>query len=172
MKRTIAFSGSRTIRDQATVEILVDGLAMAKQRGDELTIVTGGAAGLDSLVDDYVRRVHKGIIEAVTVPADWDHCGPECPQTSSHRRTRMVPADDQSVGHPEGHDDSGLVKQSYCPWAGGRRNQKILDDYRPNQLIAVVDKPLHLSKGTADMVKRAKQARIPVTLIDLTGGNP
>lgn len=174
MTRTVAFSGSRTVQDQDTVAMLLEGLAANRWPDDErLTIVHGGAAGLDTLVDRYARGPMKGIVDVVSVPAEWDRCGPECPATTSHRRTRHVPAPRASWAEAvDGVAVDPLEKQTYCPWAGGRRNQKILDDYRPDRLIAVVDKPLHQSRGTADMVKRAKQARIPVTLIDITGGNP
>lgn len=44
--------------------------------------------------------------------------------------------------------------------AGPIRNQKMLDDHHPDQVMAFVHGPLLESKGTLDMVSRAKSAGI------------
>lgn len=46
--------------------------------------------------------------------------------------------------------------------AGPIRNQRMLDEGKPDVVWAFVDRPLVESKGTADMVRRAKKAGIPV----------
>lgn len=48
--------------------------------------------------------------------------------------------------------------------AGPIRNQQMLDDFNPDFVLAF-HKNLANSKGTADMVKRAKEAGIPVKII-------
>lgn len=161
--KTVLFTGSRTVTNHDAVAMLLDGLVMADAATPAaLKVVHGGARGLDHLVGLYLAAEYEGVVEVVAVPAEWERCGPDCPPTTSHRRLRIVP----------GAGPDGLVEETYCPWAGGRRNQLMLDEHKPDLVIAVVDKPLHLSKGTADMVKRAQKARVQTFLLDLTGGNP
>lgn len=52
----------------------------------------------------------------------------------------------------------------YGKAAGPIRNQQMLDDAKPELVLAFHDN-LALSKGTADMVDRAKKAGIPVYLV-------
>jgi hypothetical protein len=44
--------------------------------------------------------------------------------------------------------------------AGAMRNQQMLDEGKPDLVVAFIDKPLAESKGTADMVRRARSAGI------------
>lgn len=46
--------------------------------------------------------------------------------------------------------------------AGPKRNQRMIDEGRPDLVAAFTDKPLADSKGTADMVRRARAAGIPI----------
>lgn len=46
--------------------------------------------------------------------------------------------------------------------AGPIRNQRMLDEGKPDCVWAFVDKPLTESRGTADMVRRATKAGLPV----------
>lgn len=48
--------------------------------------------------------------------------------------------------------------------AGPIRNQKMLDDYNPDLVVAFHNN-IEKSRGTKDMIKRAKKAGIPVKLI-------
>lgn len=50
--------------------------------------------------------------------------------------------------------------------AGPIRNQRMLDEGKPDVVIAFVDKPLAESKGTADMVRRARAAGVPTYVIE------
>lgn len=50
--------------------------------------------------------------------------------------------------------------------AGPIRNQQMLDEGKPDLVLAFVDKPLADSRGTADMVRRAKQAGVPTYVIE------
>jgi hypothetical protein len=54
--------------------------------------------------------------------------------------------------------------------AGPIRNQRMLDDGEPDLVLAFVDKPLEESRGTADMVRRARQARVPVYVVQSMTG--
>ena len=47
--------------------------------------------------------------------------------------------------------------------AGPKRNQQMLDEGKPDRVVAF---PLPQSKGTWDMVRRARKAGIPVTVVD------
>lgn len=53
------------------------------------------------------------------------------------------------------------------PKAGPERNQRMLDDSRPRRVLAfgIVDDAGNLSRGTADMVRRALKAGVPVTIV-------
>jgi hypothetical protein len=50
--------------------------------------------------------------------------------------------------------------------AGPIRNQRMLDEGEPDLVLAFVDKPLAESKGTADMVHRARKANVPTYVIE------
>lgn len=50
--------------------------------------------------------------------------------------------------------------------AGPIRNRRMLEDGKPDLVIAAVDKPLALSKGTADMVLRAREAGIQTLVLE------
>lgn len=46
--------------------------------------------------------------------------------------------------------------------AGPIRNQRMLDKGKPTLVMAFYDKPISQSRGTADMVRRARAAGVPV----------
>lgn len=46
--------------------------------------------------------------------------------------------------------------------AGPIRNQQMLDEGKPTYAFAFFDRPRHLSRGTADMVRRLKKSGVPV----------
>jgi hypothetical protein len=50
--------------------------------------------------------------------------------------------------------------------AGYIRNQQMLDEGKPDMVVAFVDKPLADSKGTANMVLIARRASIPTYVIE------
>jgi YspA, cpYpsA-related SLOG family len=49
--------------------------------------------------------------------------------------------------------------------AGFRRNARMLREGRPDVVVAFTVGPLHESRGTADMVRRAQEAGVPVHLV-------
>ncbi len=61
--------------------------------------------------------------------------------------------------YPAKWDDHGIYK----PNAGLLRNQQMLDDGKPDLVLAFHDDLAH-SRGTADMVRRARIAGVPVQL--------
>lgn len=107
--------------------------------GGQLVVVHGKAArGLDALAANWVRqkRLNGWPVDQDPYPADWNApCVPEC--RPGHRQQR----------------DNG---SDYCPYAGFRRNQQMVDT-RPLACIAF---HRNGSSGTRDCLKRAVQARI------------
>jgi hypothetical protein len=51
--------------------------------------------------------------------------------------------------------------------AGPIRNELMLRDGKPDVVWAFVDKPLQYSKGTADMVRRARNAQVPTYVVEV-----
>lgn len=91
--------------------------------------------GADAIAKQWA--VDNGVIQELH-PADWSApCAPNCP--TDHRKT--------SARHGE-----------YCPMAGHRRNQFMVD-LRPDLVLAF---QMDQSRGTSDCIRRAKAAGIPV----------
>jgi len=71
-------------------------------------------------------------------------------------------------------DNQGVTAEAYpADWgthgkaAGPIRNQQMIDDAKPDVCWAFVDKPLAESRGTADMVRRARKAGIPTYVTEV-----
>lgn len=62
------------------------------------------------------------------------------------------------------HEQYPAKWEDYGRAAGAIRNQQMLDEGKPDVVFAFHD-DLAASKGTADMVRRAKKAGIPVYLV-------
>jgi hypothetical protein len=56
--------------------------------------------------------------------------------------------------------------------AGPIRNERMLGEGRPDLVLAFVNKPLLESRGTADMVRRARDAGVPTYVIESRCENP
>jgi hypothetical protein len=54
----------------------------------------------------------------------------------------------------------------YGRGAGPIRNKVMLDEGKPDLVLAFVDKPLDKSRGTADMVKQARAAGVKTYVIE------
>lgn len=74
-------------------------------------------------------------------PADWDTCGPEC--NPAHRRPKKI------------------GRGTYCPTAGYRRNQEMVDLYL-RRYYCCLGFPVGASRGTRDCMRRAGLAGIRV----------
>lgn len=139
----VLVTGSRRWTD---AEILGDALLEcwhdALQLGaDGITVVHGAAHGADSLAGLWaVANQGLGVI-AEPHPANWSSCAAECPP--GHRRPRR--------------DGTG-----YCPTAGHRRNQLMVD---LGAAIAFAF-PLGASTGTRDCIRRAERAGIEVRVFE------
>jgi hypothetical protein len=133
----ILITGSRSWPDpQLLADTLMDAWHDATQNGHPgIVIVHGGADGADTLARDWAEG-HG--LEHEQHDADW--AGP-CPGTCPH-------------GHRKRRRDG----TSYCPLAGHRRNQHMVD------LGADLCIAFHHnnSTGTADAIRRATAAGIPI----------
>lgn len=100
-----------------------------------IELMHGCAEGADTIGDQWAKR--NGISRRPR-PADWEApCAPDCPPGHRRRNRRGI---------------------DYCPLAGPRRNQQMVDE-RPVLFVAA---QVHGSTGTADCIRRAKAAGIPV----------
>jgi hypothetical protein len=105
---------------------------------DGIELMQGCAEGADTIGREWA--IHNGILVRDR-PADWEGpCGSEC-QPGHRRRNRRG--------------------TEYCPLAGHRRNQGMVDE-RPVLFVAA---SYRNSSGTADCSRRAKKAGIPVHTI-------
>lgn len=145
----VGLTGSRRWLD---VPLLEDTLYLvwhdALQIGyDGIELIHGDARdGADAVGDAWATR--NGIPRRRR-PADWEGpCAPDC--RPGHRRPRR--------------------NSTFCPQAGHRRNQTMIDERpvlfvaapTPCALPACRTKQPHDSHGTADCMRRAKAAGIPV----------
>ncbi|MCF0086634.1 MULTISPECIES: SLOG family protein [unclassified Streptomyces] len=101
----------------------------------DIELMHGCAEGADMIGHRWAFRTGFLIRE---FPADWEGpCAPNCPP--GHRRRNRRGTD-------------------YCPLAGHRRNQQMVDE----QPLLFVAAQHANSSGTADCIRRAKTAGIPV----------
>lgn len=111
-----------------------------------------GERSADQAASDWINDIgnRHGMTED-PMPADWDHCAPNCPTGPRHRR-RKKPGD---VAHP------GLLPD-YCPTAGPRRNASMVAKLpRPAWMVAFPE-PGQPNYGTRNCMRLAEQAGIPV----------
>lgn len=118
--------------------------------GPDLVIIEGEAnQGVDYLVSECCQRFG---VQLAPYPADW-----------------AGPCDMASGMCQDGHRRVNRGGLNYCPTAGLRRNQFMLDAGRPERAIAIVDKPLWRCRGTHDMMTRVKKAGLPHQQITAVG---
>ncbi|MFE6126692.1 SLOG family protein [Streptomyces sp. NPDC056437] len=136
----VGLTGSRTWPDPVLLaNTLMDVWHDAVQIGyDGIVLMHGDCEeGADALGDAWA--IDHGIPRDRN-PADWSGpCGPEC--RPDHRRRGR--------------------RGEYCPLAGHRRNQLMVDK-KPGLLVAAHHAN---SSGTADCMRRAKKAGIPILRI-------
>lgn len=144
----IIVTGGRWFNDTTAVHGYISYLMGRYQ--EDLVIIQGGAPGADTIAKEFCETTS---IPVETYEADWEHCGPECPPV-----------------HMKANSRGSL----YCPTAGHRRNQAMLDalpraardaSQPSGGVVAFIDRKLEDSRGTNDMVKRANEASVPVRVI-------
>ncbi len=145
----IVACGSRLWSDTEAVKQVLD---KAKRRhGDDLVLVSGGARGADSIAHQWAFK-NLDSTNNIKIDAEW------------------------GVHHPEWCKCKRPEERDYCPMAGHRRNQQMLDileDARDNSNVPVrvlafkegFDRTLRKG-GTEDMVRRAKLVMIDIYLFN------
>ena len=111
-------TGSRTWTDKSAIGrafawavgefpgVIVQGEHGPRALWDRVTVVHGGARGADMLAGRLARVWGMGVEPHPVTSRDWEAWCPGC--TAGHRRER-----------PDG--------STYCPQAGNRRNQRMVD---------------------------------------------
>lgn len=140
MTARILITGSRSWPDpQLLADTLMDTWHDATQNSHQrIVIVHGGADGADTLARLWAEGHGLEHEPHRVTRAMWDTCDESCPPPS-HRRVRR----------------DGTT---YCPLAGHRRNQHMVDQGADLCLAFHHNN----STGTADCMRRAAAAGIPV----------
>lgn len=147
-------TGSRVWDEPRTVaDVLGHYLRAAHDRGGRLVVVHGAAlGGADHLAAGWVAKWRgRGYpVDMEAHPARWSApCEPD----------GVPPCKQGTSRFPHRHSRSDGT--TYCPMAGHRRNQHMVDT-RPLVCAAF---SRNSSSGTRDCVKRARRARIPLLQI-------
>ncbi|WP_030755476.1 SLOG family protein [Streptomyces sp. NRRL F-5135] len=131
-------TGSRSWDDVPIIEdALLETWHDARQDGySGITVMHGGATGADQIACVWARARWEDGVGHEQVNADWATCVDTCP--AGHRRTRG--------------------DYSWCPTAGHRRNQQMVDQ-QPTVVLAFQRKG---STGTADCIRRAEEAGLHI----------
>lgn len=145
----LLLSGSREETDRLTlVAALSDACAAMKQEDRKIRLIHGGAKGADSkgaeVWRDWVGRWPELFVEAEEHPAKWSDCSEGCPPRP-HRKVRRNGGE-------------------YCPFAGHRRNKKMID----SGIDFCVTLARSWDSGTGNCARQARVAGIPV----LDAGRP
>lgn len=148
----ILLAGARHLTEPGIVTATLADIALNIAEGP--VVVRHGACpgkkSADQTASDWIKDCGEwlGVTED-PMPADWDHCAPDCPTTPGHRR-RKKPGD---VAHP------GLLPD-YCPTAGPRRNAGMVAKLpRPAWMVAFPE-PGQPNYGTRNCIRLAEQAGI------------
>lgn len=129
----IVVTGSRRWRYPSLLRLAIRG-AWIDAGKPAAALIHGAASGADRMAGDYARSLGM-TVEAC--PADWaGPCVAGCP--TGHRRSNR--------------------RGEYCPHAGHRRNQHMVD-LRPDVVLAFWRDH---STGTADCIRRAEKAGLTV----------
>lgn len=147
----IIVSGSRWAGYQQRREIATRLVAWDRCDG-QVTLVHGDADGVD--------RIAAGIAEdwgwkVTPVPAKWDRCEPDMPE-------------ELGGCPPRPHLRSKVPGRWYCPFAGPRRNQLMLDAHPDAEIglcFPAVDSGV--KSGTGDFIDRAIRAGLPIKAFPL-----
>jgi hypothetical protein len=150
----ILLAGARHLTEPGIVAGTIADIALNIADGP-FTVRHGACPGehsADQAASDWINEIgHRcGVLED-PMPADWDHCAPNCPADPQHRR-RKKPGD---AAHP------GLLPD-YCPAAGPRRNAAMTRKLpRPDWMVAFPE-PGQPNYGTRNCLRLAEQAGIPI----------
>lgn len=144
MSLRVLVCGSRTFKDAAIVEAILDGLYQHHTMG-HLTVEMSSFVVIEG---GQVSREGDERWGVDYFAAQWAEHAP----THSHNES----PDDPHFEHLQFPADWSRHGKA----AGPIRNQQMLDEGKPDIVVAITDKPLEESRGTADMVRRAQAAGI------------
>lgn len=150
----ILLAGARHLTEPGIVPATLADIAVNIADGP-FTVRHGACPGersADQAASDWINSPanRHGVLED-PMPADWDHCAPNCPTSPGHRR-RKKPGD---TAHP------GLLPD-YCPAAGPRRNGLMVAKLpRPDCMIAFPESG-QPNYGTRNCARLAEAAGITV----------
>lgn len=137
----VLVTGSRLWSDAARIERVLKGVREQDAFADA-TLVHGNARGVDQMA--AAAWIALGGV-ALPFKARWSQCARACPPN---------------------HLKQGANGRWYCPTAGHRRNQRMVDGGADLCLAFSRDD----SAGTNDCVRRCQGAGIPVLLFDYAAG--
>ena len=145
----IGLTGSRNWKLEVPIRrALRATVAEAVAAGLRPVLIHGNCpTGADHLAD-RIWRSWQWVPEVYD--ADWDSCGRGCPRKP--HRVKRWPEDRH---HPGTLDD-------WCPKAGPRRNQRMID----SGLDVLLAFPLGERSGTQNCIRLAERAGIPVPPLD------
>lgn len=131
----VAVTGGRKYTNRSRAYQVLDA---AVERHGLTVLIEGGASGLDQIAEDWAidRNVEYRRVEAA-----WS-----------------------DLSHPDAIIRARPDGTKYDAKAGGRRNQRMIDEFCPIVLLAFEGK-----SGTRDMIRRARDAGLIVHLIDWGG---
>jgi hypothetical protein len=150
----VLVTGSRIFPDPQLVWWALDQtLGLAERCDDKLTVVHGDnpkGADADAKAWVHMRKMEGRPVEEQPCPAEWDLCTPDCRHPETRRAGRV-----------------------YCPVAGLRRNQLMVDAGADYCLAFVARCPcpdrrrndatgMHGTHGTVDCLDKAAAAGIAV----------
>jgi hypothetical protein len=149
----ILLAGARHLTEPGIVPGTLFDLAVNIIDGP-ITVRHGACPGpnsADQTASNWINSIGNryGLLED-PMPADWDHCAPNCPTTAGHRR-RKKPGD---TAHP------GLLPD-YCPAAGPRRNGAMVAKKPTPEWMLAFPEPGQPNYGTRNCIRLAEQAGIP-----------
>lgn len=113
---------------------------------EPLIVVNGFAPGADRMADEWASAHERA--GPWRFPARWQVC------EHSHPSVPCPPGFDHRKRNRHGDD--------YCPLAGFRRNQEMIDRAEPQQAYGYTLG----TRGAADMTGRVLRARVPLRLLD------
>lgn len=150
----ILLAGARHLTEPGIVPATLYDIAV--NIADGPTVIRHGACpgpnSADQAASDWINELGARYdMTEDPMPADWDHCAPNCLTAPGHRR-RKRPGD---VAHP------GLLPD-YCPTAGPRRNAAMTVKLPRPEYAVVFPEPGQPNYGTNNCARLAGRAGIPV----------
>lgn len=135
--------GSRDFEDQLLVTQMIHSeYVKASDKSLPLTVIEGGAKGADAMAHNAAEHIQEIIRISFNLDSDGN--------LNTELRHEQYPADWETHGKA----------------AGPIRNKQMLDEGKPDKVLAFINKPLVESRGTKNMVEIAEKAGLPVIIVE------